>query len=102
MTTQTKLVFAAILLVLGWVLIISAVPAYAFFWRVDNEPGARKIPELFWAAVCLLSAGGITFLVANVYLLGQKSKLIFIAWGLCLFAGMAACSLSPILLLFMV
>jgi hypothetical protein len=73
-----------------------------FFWRVDNEPGAAKIPELLWAAICFASSGGLIFVATNLYLILQKSKAIFIAWGICLVTGMGACSLSPILLLFMV
>jgi len=102
MTDQTKILLMVVFVVLGWLLILAAIPSYAFFWRVDNEPGAAKIPELLWATFCFLSTGGLLFLAANIYLISQRSKAIFIAWGFCLVAGIGACSLSPILLLFMV
>jgi hypothetical protein len=102
LNTQTKHILASFILVLGWLLIIMAFPSYALFWRVDNEPGAAKIPELLWTAICFLSSGGLLFLSANIYLIIQRSKAIFVAWGLCLVAGIVACGLSPILLIFMV
>ena len=102
MNTQNKQIIALLLIIFGWLLMIAAVPSYAFFWRVDNEPGAAKIPALLWTAICFISSGGIIFLAANIYLAAQKSKMIFLAWGVCLVLGVAACSLAPILLLFMV
>lgn len=97
-----KTITASVLIMVGWLLLLAAVPAYAFFWRVDNEPGAAKIPELLWAAICFLTSGGFTFLAANFYLIAKRSKAILIAWGICLLIAITACSLSPILLLFMV
>jgi len=102
MDKNIKFIIGALILVIGWGLMIAAVPAYAFFWRVDNEPGAAKIPVLLWASISFLSSGGLLFLSANIYLISKRSKVIFIAWGLCLAAAMVACSLSPVLLFFMV
>jgi len=100
--TQPKNIQAATIMLISWLLLSAAIPTYAFFWRVDNEPGAKKIPELLWAAVCFLSSGGLLFISTNIYLIIQRSKLIFITWGLCLIITIMACSLSPVLLLFMV
>ena len=86
----------------SWLLLIAATPTYAFYWRVNNEPGANKIPELLWATICFLLTGGLLLFFTNIYLITQRTKVLFIAWGLCLVIAIMACSLSPILLLFMV
>jgi hypothetical protein len=36
-----------------WLFILLSGVFYAFFWRVDNEPGAREFPALLWAAIFL-------------------------------------------------
>jgi hypothetical protein len=70
---------------------------------VDNEPGAKEIPGLLWAAISFCSLGGIAFLGGHIYLIKNKAWiLLFIAWGLCGALLVAAISLSPILLLLMV
>ena len=76
---------------------------YALFWRVDNEPGAKDVPALWWAAVSFCLLGGLAFIGSQVYLLIQKAWIVLvIAWVVCIALLIGAISLSPILLLLMV
>ena len=43
-----------------------SIAFYMLFWRVDNEPGAKDIPELLWAAISFCSLGGLAFLASNI------------------------------------
>lgn len=80
-----------------------SIAVYLLFWRVDNEPGARDVPGLLWAAIAFCSLGGLAFLRGHIYLIKQKAwTLLIIAWGLCVTLLIAAIALSPILLLLMV
>ena len=80
-----------------------SIAFYMLFWRVDNEPGAKDVPGLLWAAISCCSLGGIAFLGSHVYLILKKSwLLLLIAWGLSIAIFVGAVSLSPILLLLMV
>lgn len=95
-------ILSAILLTVGWLSILISGFVYAFFWRVDNEPGASGT-SLLWAAISFCSLGGLTFLGSHIYLIIQKAwLLILIAWVVCIVLLVGAVSLSPILLFFMV
>lgn len=80
-----------------------SVVLYLFFWRVDNEPGAKDMPVLLWTAVSLCSLGAVAFLGGNILLTLKKAwRLLVIGWVLCVALLIGAIALSPILLLFMV
>ena len=80
-----------------------SIAFYLFFWRVHNEPGAKDVPGLLWAAISLCSLGGLAFLGSHIYLIIKKAWiLIVIAWAVCIALLVGAISLSPILLLLMV
>lgn len=96
-------VLGVLLLVGGWISMLLAVPFYMFFWRVDNEPGAKDVPALLWAAISFCSLGGLSFLIGNILLLIKKAWLALgISWVLCIALLIGAAMLVPILLLFMV
>ena len=98
-----KHLFGAFLLSSGWGAMLASIALYMLFWRVDNEPGAKDVPGLLWAAVSFCSLGGLVFVGSHIYLIIEKAwLLIFIAWGLCIALLVGAVSLSPILLLLMV
>lgn len=87
----------------GWLSMLLSIVFYALFWRVDNEPGAKDVPALWWAAISFCSLGGLTFIGSQVYLLIQKAWIVLlIAWVVCIALLIGAISLSPILLLLMV
>ncbi len=95
--------FVAFLLSSGWGAMLASIALYMLFWRVDNEPGAKAIPSLLWAAVSFCSLGGLAFVGSHIYLIIEKAwLLVLIAWAMCLALLVGAISLSPILLLFMV
>ena len=103
MKTENKEILAGLTLAGGWLSILVSVAIYAFFWRVDNEPGARDFPGLLWAAISFCSIGGLAFLGNHIYLIIKKAwMIILIAWVVCIALLIGAISLSPILLLFMV
>ena len=82
---------------------VFSAAVYLLFWRVDNEPGAKAVPGLLWAAISFCSLGGLSFLGGHIYLIKEKAWLpLLIAWGLCVALLVGAITLSPILLLLMV
>jgi len=96
-------ILGALLLASGWGSILLSVAVYLLFWRVDNEPGAKDIPALLWAAVSFCSLGGLAFVGSHIFLLVRRAWVwILVAWGLCLALLVGAISLSPMLLLFLV
>ena len=100
---KPKEIISGLLLSSGWGSLLFSVAVYMLFWCVDNEPGAKDIPGLLWAAISFCSLGGLAFLGGHIYLIKQKAwTLMFIAWGLCVALTLVAVSLSPILLLLMV
>jgi hypothetical protein len=100
---KPKEIISGLLLSSGWGSLLFSVAVYMLFWRVDNEPGAKDIPSLLWAAISFCSLGGLAFLGGHIYLIKQKAwTLMFIAWGLCVALTLVAVSLSPILLLLIV
>lgn len=100
---QKKEILSTLSIAGGWLLILLSGVFYAFFWRVDNEPGAKDIPALLWSAISFCSLGGLAFLGGHIYLITKKAwKLMLIAWVVCIVLLIGAISLSPILLLFMV
>lgn len=103
MKTDSKEIISAGLIAGGWGSMLLSIVFYLFFWRVDNEPGARAVPGLLWAAISFCSLGGLAFLGGHVYLLAKRAWLMIgIGWVLCLALLVGAVALAPILLLFMV
>ena len=101
--TDGKEILGGALLAGGWLSILVSGVFYAFFWRVDNEPGAKDFPGLLWAAISFCSLGGLSFLGGHIYLIIKKNwKIILVAWAVCIALLVGAISLSPILLLLMV
>lgn len=95
--------FGVLLLSGGWGSMLLSVVFYLLFWRVDNEPGAKDVPALLWAAISACSLGGLSFLGSHIYLIMKKAWLMLgIGWVLCLALLVGAVALAPILLLFMV
>jgi len=91
------------ILLSGWGSMLLSIVFYLFFWRVDNEPGAKDVPALLWAAISFCSLGGLAFLGGNIYLIKERSWMVLVvAWVVCIALLVGAISLSPILLLFMV
>lgn len=87
----------------GWLFMLVSLVFYAFFWRVDNEPGAKDFPQLLWAAIFFCSIGGLAFLGGHIYLIKEKAWWVLVgAWAICIALLVGAISLAPILLLFMV
>lgn len=87
----------------GWLSMLLSIVFYLFFWRVDNEPGAKAVPWLLWTAVSLCSLGGLAFLSGNILLILKKAWLwLGISWALNIALLIGAITLAPILLLFMV
>ncbi|MCP5094233.1 MAG: hypothetical protein GY943_01640 [Chloroflexi bacterium] len=87
----------------GWGSMLLAIVFYLFFWRVDNEPGAKDMPGLLWTAVSFCSLGGLAFLAGNILLIMKKAWLLLgIGWAVCVALLVGAVALAPILLLFMV
>ncbi|MCP4416078.1 MAG: hypothetical protein GY805_05625 [Chloroflexi bacterium] len=87
----------------GWASMLLSIVFYLFFWRVDNEPGAKELPVLLWTAVSLCSLGGLAFLGGNILLIIKRAWLpLGIGWALCIALLIGAITLAPILLLFMV
>lgn len=100
---RTKEILSGLMLSGGWLFALISVVFYAFFWRVDNEPGAKDIPALLWTAISFCSVGGLAFLGGHIYLIKEKAWwVLLVAWGLCFALLVGAISLAPILLLFMV
>ena len=98
-----KRVLTAASLAGGWLFMLISIIFYAFFWRVDNEPGAKNVPALLWTAISFCSLGGLSFIGSHIYLIIKKSwKIILIAWAICILLLVGAFTLAPILLLFMV
>ena len=100
---KIKEIIGALTLSGGWASMLFSVALYALFWRVDNEPGAKDFPALWWGALSFCSLGGLAFLAGNMYLLIKKAWVaLAVAWVLCIVILFGAISLSPILLLLMV
>ncbi len=101
--SRIKEIWGILFLSGGWLSMLLSVVFYLFFWRVDNEPGAKAVPWLLWMAVSLCSLGGLAFLSGNVLLILKKAWLwLGISWALNIALLVGAAALSPILLLFMV
>lgn len=101
--SRIKEVWGVLLLSGGWVSMLLSVVFYLFFWRVDNEPGAKAVPWLLWTAVSFCSLGGLAFLSGNILLILKKAWLwLGISWALNIALLVGAVTLAPILLLFMV
>ncbi len=102
-SAETKNALSSILVAVGLAAMLSSIVLYMFFWRVDNEPGAKDVPALLWAAISFCSLGGLVFLGSQVYLIVNRAWLMLgISWALCIGLIVVAISLAPILLLFMV
>ena len=87
----------------GWLFMLVSLVFYAFFWRVDNEPGAKAIPQLLWTAISFCSIGGLAFLGGHVYLIKEKAWWVLAgAWAVCIALLVGAISLAPLVLIFMV
>ena len=100
---KPKEVLSALLIPGGWISMLTSIVLSLFFWRVDNEPGARDVPGLLWAAVSFCSLGGLAFVGGQIYLIVKKAWIVLaVAWATCIALLAGAVSLSPILLLFMV
>lgn len=100
---KSKEIIGALTLSSGWASMLFSIALYAFFWRVDNEPGAKDVPALWWGAVSFCLLGGLAFLGGNIYLVKEKAWSVFvIAWVVCIALFVGAITLSPILLFFMV
>jgi hypothetical protein len=100
---KPKEIISGLLLSGGWGSMLLSGALYLLFWRVDNEPGAKDVPGLLWAAISFCSLGGLTFLGSNIYLMIRKSWIVLVvAWVVCVALLIGAVSLSPILLLLMV
>ncbi|HSM70832.1 MAG TPA: hypothetical protein VK851_04755 [Anaerolineales bacterium] len=100
---NVKRVVSGAILLSGWSSMLLSIVFYLFFWRVDNEPGAKDVPALLWAAISFCSLGGLEFLGGNIYLIKEKSWMVLVvALVVCIALLVGAISLSPILLLFMV
>ena len=94
---------AAIVMACGWASGLLSVAFYLLFWRVDNEPGAIKAPELLYASLAFLAAGGLAFVGGNVYLLARNAwKAYRNAWLLCAVFLILAIIGSPLLLILLV
>ncbi len=80
-----------------------SIALYLLFWRVDNEPGARPVPGLFWAAIMFCSLGGSGFLGGHIYLITKKAWLMLgLSWAACLALLIGAIFISPVMLLLLV
>jgi len=100
---SVKRVISGAILSSGWIMMLLSIVFYLLFWRVDNEPGAKDVPALLWAAISFCSLGGLAFLGGNIYLIKEKSWIVLVsAWVICIALLVGAISLSPILLLLMV
>ena len=100
---KPKEIISGLLLSSGSGSMLFSAAVYLLFWRVDNEPGAKDVPGLLWAAIAFCSLGGLAFLAGHIYLIKQKAwTLLIIAWGLCVALLIGAVSLLPILLLLLV
>ena len=100
---QIKEALGAVGAALGWAFILASVPAYLFYWRVSNEPGAGSAWGLLITTILFLGAGGLLLIGGNIYLLFKKAWiLLLVTWVVCIALLVGAVSLSPILLLFMV
>lgn len=87
----------------GWGAMLLSIVFYMFFWRVDNEPGAKEMPGLLWTAVSFLFFGGMLFIGSHIRLIMKKAWLMLgVGWVLCIILLIGAVAVSPVLLLFMV
>ena len=103
MTMKPKEIISGFFLTGGWAFMLLSIVFYLLYWRVDNEPGAKAVPGLLWAAISCVSVGGLTFLGSHIYLIIKRSWLLLvITWILCILLLASAVSLAPILLLLMV
>ena len=100
---KAKEILSGLTLSGGWLFMLVSLVFYAFFWRVDNEPGAKDIPALLWTAILFCGTGGLAFLGGHVFLIKEKAWWVLVgAWVVCVTLLVGAISLAPILLLFMV
>ena len=103
MEIRAKHILGAIFLPGGWGSMLLSIALYMLFWRVDNEPGAKDVPGLLWAAIACVSLGGLAFLGSHIYLILKKAwLLLLLAWVACAALLAVAIYLLPILLLLMV
>jgi hypothetical protein len=68
---QIKEALGAVGAALGWTFILASVPAYLFYWRVSNEPGAGSAWGLLITTILFLGAGGLLLIGGNIYLEGR-------------------------------
>ena len=101
-STDAKVIIASFFPPGSLILIYLSLALYAFNWRVSNEPGYDTAWGLLLPAIAFCGLGGLLFIGSHVYLFIRRSKLILLAWGLCIVVTIGAASLAPILLLFMV
>ena len=99
---DAKEIIATLLLPGGLILIYVSFVFYALNWRVANEPGFSTAWGLLLPGIAFCGVGGLIFIGTNIYLFLRRSKLVFLAWGLCVLVTIGAASLAPILLLLMV
>lgn len=99
---DSKVLIATLLLPGGLILFYLSLAFYTLSWRVSNEPGFSTAWELLIPAIGFCGMGGLIFLGSNIYLFMRRTKLIFLAWALCIPVTIGAASLAPILVLFMV
>jgi len=100
---KPKEILSGLFMAGGWTSMLLSVVFYLLFWRVDNEPGAKDIPGLLWAAISFCSLGGLAFLGSHIYLIKEKAWIVLvIAWVVCIALLVGAISLLPILLFLMV
>ncbi len=101
--TENKDVISAFMLAGGWGAMLLSVVFYLFFWRVDNEPGAKALPGLLITAVSFFTVGGLAVVVSHVRLIIRRAWLMLgVGWVLSIVLLVGAVALAPILLLFMV
>jgi len=100
---KIKEIISGFVLAGGWGSMLLSIVFYLLFWRVDNEPGAKDIPGLLWAAISFCSLGGLAFLGSHIYLIKEKAWIVLaVAWVVCIALLVGAISLLPILLFLMV
>ncbi len=99
---DAKEIIATLLVPGGLIMIYISFVFYALNWRVANEPGYSTVWGLLLPGIAFCGVGGLVFIGTHIFLFLRRSKLVFLAWGLCVFVTIGAVSLAPILLLLMV
>ena len=101
-STDAKETVALLLVPGGLILFYLSLAFYALNWRVSNEPGYGTAWGLLGTGIALCGVGGLFFVGSQIFLLMRRSKLILLAWAVCVPVTIGAVTLSPILLLLMV